>query len=505
MSSPWKQIPAVQPVDFDEIQSEQYARALQEKENAKFSKHLAQQVLEHQNVVTSKIEDEPGPSSSHCSKDNVHEIALNAIKNEVPYNIDQFCDSDRIIAEMLQAQFDRDHDLELKKIEKNANKDSKVSVSFKNYMTFPEDLIYDSDEDDGDGYYDVPENRKNWDTFDANKKVLDSLPKKGFGYDEDGLMITKHDANLCGIRNACRVMSFPPEFQTGDAVDIKLSNQVFNQLKIYSQKSKHNKAVDRRDNVETAEMGVDEQTKIILYKLIGNQILEHVNGIISTGKEAVILHAESDPAYPGEHTLPKHCAVKIFKTTLNEFKQRDLYIKDDFRFKKRFKTKFSKQNARTIINMWAEKEMYNLCRMRKHGINCPEIVVLKKHVLVMSFIGIENQAAPKLKEAPLSAAELIVAYDEITEMMHKMYNKAKLVHADLSEYNILWHDQKCWIIDVAQSVEPEHPSALQFLMRDCDNISSVKLSFFCFEIPFLLSLGLLFPILVFHSARCTKC
>jgi serine/threonine-protein kinase RIO1 len=34
--------------------------------------------------------------------------------------------------------------------------------------------------------------------------------------------------------------------------------------------------------------------------------------------------------------VPKYCAIKIFKTTLNEFKEREKYIKNDYRFKDRF-------------------------------------------------------------------------------------------------------------------------------------------------------------------------
>ena len=55
-------------------------------------------------------------------------------------------------------------------------------------------------------------------------------------------------------------------------------------------------------------------------------------------------------------------------------------------------------------------------------------------------------------------------------MMESMYQKCKLIHADLSEYNILWHDGKIWFIDVSQSVEPTHPHALEFLYRDCSNV-----------------------------------
>lgn len=56
--------------------------------------------------------------------------------------------------------------------------------------------------------------------------------------------------------------------------------------------------------------------------------------------------------------VPPECAIKIFKTTLNEFFRRDKYIKEDYRFKNRF----GKQNPRKIVRLWAEKEMHNLKR-----------------------------------------------------------------------------------------------------------------------------------------------
>lgn len=57
---------------------------------------------------------------------------------------------------------------------------------------------------------------------------------------------------------------------------------------------------------------------------------------METGKEAVILHAETDAQFPdAKEPLPPECAIKVFKTTLSEFKQRDKYIKDDHRFKDR--------------------------------------------------------------------------------------------------------------------------------------------------------------------------
>lgn len=45
-------------------------------------------------------------------------------------------------------------------------------------------------------------------------------------------------------------------------------------------------------------------------------------------------------------------ALKIFKTTLQEFKNRVEYVKDDYRFR----------NPRKILKIWAEKELFNLER-----------------------------------------------------------------------------------------------------------------------------------------------
>lgn len=53
--------------------------------------------------------------------------------------------------------------------------------------------------------------------------------------------------------------------------------------------------------------------------------------------------------------------------------------------------------------------------MRKFGVPCPSVVVLKKHVLVMSLIGRDNPA-PKLKDAKLSVADLQDAYEQTVEV-----------------------------------------------------------------------------------------
>ena len=66
----------------------------------------------------------------------------------------------------------------------------------------------------------------------------------------------------------------------------------------------------------------------------------------------------------------------------------------------------------------------------------------------------------------------VVPFPGVCEQgMRKLYTDCHLVHADLSEYNMLWHRGEVVFIDVGQSVEPSHPYGLEFLFRDCLNVS----------------------------------
>jgi len=104
------------------------------------------------------------------------------------------------------------------------------------------------------------------------------------------------------------------------------------------------------------------------------------------------------------------------------------------------------------------------------GIPCP--ILLRTYVLVMRFLGKDGCTAPKLKEAKLDEKKMRETYFQIILIMRTMYHKCRLVHADLSEYNILYWKGKLWIIDVSQSVEHDHPYALEFLRKDSTNITN---------------------------------
>merc|ERR1719354_657274 len=182
-----------------------------------------------------------------------------------------------------------------------------------------------------------------------------------------------------------------------------------------------------------------------------------MDGVISTGKEANVYHAMA-----GE----SHKAIKIYKTSIMVFKDRDRYITGEHRFRSGFG-----KNPRKMIKVWAEKEARNLVRLRNGGVPCPVLDFLKGHVLVMDFIGKNGVPAPLLKDVNLTESKYRELYLECILIVRKMYHKCNLVHADLSEFNLLYHNGSIVVIDVSQSVEHDHPSALEFLRSDCTNIN----------------------------------
>uniref|UniRef100_A0A8C3A4Y0 Serine/threonine-protein kinase RIO1 n=1 Tax=Cyclopterus lumpus TaxID=8103 RepID=A0A8C3A4Y0_CYCLU len=215
---------------------------------------------------------------------------------------------------------------------------------------------------------------------------------------------------------------------------------------------------DKADRA-TVEQVLDPRTRMILFKMLSRGVICEINGCISTGKEANVYHASTSA---GESR-----AIKIYKTSILLFKDRDKYVSGEFRFRHGY----CKGNPRKMVRTWAEKEMRNLIRLQTAGIPSPEPKLLRSHVLLMSFIGKDNMPAPLLKNAALSESKACELYLQVLQNMRKMFQEARLVHADLSEFNMLYHNGDAYIIDVSQSVEHDHPHALEFLRKDCSNVN----------------------------------
>lgn len=226
---------------------------------------------------------------------------------------------------------------------------------------------------------------------------------------------------------------------------------------------------DKADRA-TSEQVLDPRTRMILLQMINRDVVSEIHGCLSTGKEANVYHSIS--LQGNENALSLHRAIKVYKTSILVFKDREKYVAGEFRFRQGY----SKSNNRSMVKLWAEKEMRNLRRIYAAGIPCPEPVHLRLHVLVMGFVGTsKGRPAPRLKDVEFNTPDPETRwrthYMELLGYMRVMYQTCRLVHADLSEYNILYHKDKLYIIDVSQSVEHDHPRSLEFLRMDIKNVS----------------------------------
>jgi len=214
----------------------------------------------------------------------------------------------------------------------------------------------------------------------------------------------------------------------------------------------------RRDDDEfkVVEGVIDPPTVKLLYKLLNRGILSAIHGVISTGKEASV--------YRGENEDGVTVAVKIYRISTAETDFMREYMIGDPRFKKVGK------RSRVLIPQWAMKEYKNLIRYHEAGVRVPKPIAIERNVLVMEFIGDQKagMAAPLLKSVSIPSP--VKTYNQIIEMIELGYTEAKLVHADLSEYNILWDDGPI-IIDVSQAVVRDHDHAKKYLYRDIQNVS----------------------------------
>ncbi|MEM4729596.1 MAG: serine protein kinase RIO [Thermoplasmata archaeon] len=213
---------------------------------------------------------------------------------------------------------------------------------------------------------------------------------------------------------------------------------------------------DKDEMRKTASEIFNESTLNTLYRMLSGGVFDTLEFPISTGKEANVFRGTKGEGF---------VAVKIFRVATATFHSLSKYIVGDPRFKG------IARDRRALISTWARKEFKNLERMRKAGVRVPEPIGCKDNVLVMEYIGSEERAAPMLRELEPEPEELKKIRDDVVDFLRLAYTRARLVHGDLSEYNILIHNGETVVIDLGQAVVLEHPMAQELLTRDLKNIA----------------------------------
>ena len=195
-------------------------------------------------------------------------------------------------------------------------------------------------------------------------------------------------------------------------------------------------------------------------------------GILKTGKEAdVFLLERADPRDPERGVVMaakryRSSEHRTFHRAASYTEGRSMKRSRDERALKR-KSTFGRQVA---AGEWAISEWDALKRLWALGVPVPYPVQIDGTEILMEWITVDGETAPRLAQTRPEPALLASYFDQLRDALATMVQHG-IVHGDLSAYNILAAGDRLVIIDLPQIVDlVGNLNGLDFLMRDCANI-----------------------------------
>lgn len=236
-----------------------------------------------------------------------------------------------------------------------------------------------------------------------------------------------------------------------DELQKKLAKRIDGKLLEKDRERKSEK--DGFDKNKVIDEVFDKSTTMTVSDLKNSGIISYVNGAVGSGKESKTFWAVG----PSGNDL----ALKIYLVTTSNFKKRHPYLLGDPRFSK------IRKGTRNLVELWAQKEFSNLTHCFESKIPCVRPITAIKNVLVLDFVGKNGVPEPTLVETEVDYND----YEQAISIIDDLYNKAKMVHADFSEYNIFKTEKGLVVFDFGSAVDVKHPNAMEFLERDIKNIT----------------------------------
>jgi len=197
----------------------------------------------------------------------------------------------------------------------------------------------------------------------------------------------------------------------------------------------------------------DKSTLMTLYHLINKGVLNELCGVVSTGKEANVFLALDRGGNP--------LALKIYRIATSDFRTMFRYLVGDPRFRS------IRKDRRHVVYEWASREYKNLLRASEAGIPAPKPICVKNNVLAMEFLGEGNRPYPRMRDHPPENPK--GTFKKLFSSVRALYQKARLVHSDLSEYNVLLTPEPV-LIDFSMATDIANPMAEEWLRRDVSNL-----------------------------------
>ena len=186
---------------------------------------------------------------------------------------------------------------------------------------------------------------------------------------------------------------------------------------------------------------------LAINSLVKAGVIESFGQPLGVGKEADVYDAISQNG--------KRIAVKFHRLGRTSFRQT------------RRKRGYMREHSSWLFqsHLAAEREFHAMQIAYKNGISVPEPISQNRHVIAMGIIEGGELSRYRKIEKPERVLK------EILRNIRKTYVKAHIIHADLSEYNIILKpDGHIQIIDWPQYVNTEHANAQGLIERDLKNV-----------------------------------
>jgi len=211
-----------------------------------------------------------------------------------------------------------------------------------------------------------------------------------------------------------------------------------------------------------------------LDELAASGYIEDVLGVVKSGKEATVYCCRGGP-YAGRNLV----AAKVYRARMvRQFANAAAY--NAGRLRGRDGGVFSREaramqkNARLgrelSFGKWVADEYETLRLLHRGGASVPAPITVSERIVLMEYIGDEDEPAPALNTVALDPGDAGTAFEALMRDVETML-ACDRVHADLSPYNVLWYEGRPRVIDVPQAVDARfNPNALSFLERDVERI-----------------------------------
>ncbi|MDP1794979.1 MAG: RIO1 family regulatory kinase/ATPase [Acidimicrobiales bacterium] len=192
-------------------------------------------------------------------------------------------------------------------------------------------------------------------------------------------------------------------------------------------------------------------------------------GVLKSGKEATVSLVARRLLADGTTVL---LARKRYRFD-SRFTRRDAYLQGSYAHRADIPMQLRRSEMRSgrALAGWRTNEYQMLGELWNAGARVPYPFEYGEFGDVyMQFLGDGRVAAPRLESLAPAPAQAARWLESLIEDLHRFVHLL-LVHADLSPYNVLIHDDTPFIIDLPQAVRiGAAPNAFELLRRDIRNL-----------------------------------